>query len=173
MHQVSVKMKKPRNFSFIDEFVAGSALINSKEEVEWLSANGVRTVISLVEPSREVKEIMEELGIENMLFPVEDFEAPPLEVLASIIEIIREREGRGEKVLVHCFAGCGRTGTVLACYLISKGMRPDDALSYLNSKRPCSLESQAQYNALWYYYSYISMSRSGHSSQRDDKEYPH
>ncbi|RSN67151.1 hypothetical protein D9Q81_09020 [Candidatus Korarchaeum cryptofilum] len=157
MHKV-IKMKKPRNFSFIDEFVAGSALISSKEEVEWLYANGFRTVISLVEPNEEVRESMEELGIENLLFPVEDFEAPPIEVLARIVEILRERGRRGERVLVHCFAGCGRTGTLLACYLISKGMRPDDALSYLSSKRSCSLESQAQYNALWHYYSYVSRS---------------
>lgn len=150
-------MRRPRNFSFIDQQVAGSSLISSEEEVDWLAANGITVVISLVEPGLDVRRRLAELGVEHLLFPVEEFEAPPIEVLARIVDIIRERVDAGRRVLVHCLAGCGRTGTVLASYLISKGMTPEEALSHLNSRRPCSIESQAQYNALWHYYTYRSL----------------
>lgn len=149
-------MRRPRNFSFVDQFVAGSALLSSSEEADWLAANGITTVISLVELSPDVKRRLKELGIERFYFPVDEFEAPPIEVLHRIVSLIGGRTDSGKRVLVHCFAGCGRTGTVLASYLISRGMTPEEALSHLSSKRPCSLESQAQYNALWYYYTYRS-----------------
>ncbi|MCS7103588.1 MAG: dual specificity protein phosphatase family protein [Candidatus Korarchaeum sp.] len=149
-------MRKPRNFSFIDQFVAGSALLSSIEEIDWLAANGITAVISLVELSPDVKGRLEELGIEHFSFPVDEFEAPPIEVLHRIVSLIVGRVDAGRKVLVHCFAGCGRTGTVLASYLIYKGMTPEEAISHLNFRRPCSLESQTQYNSLWYYYTYRS-----------------
>lgn len=152
-------MRRPRNFSFIDEFVAGSALISSVDEADWLAANGIATVISLVELSQEVGRRLDDLGIERFSFPVDEFEAPPIEVLHRIVSLIEERTRAGRRVLVHCFAGCGRTGTVLASYLISKGMTPEEALSHLNSRRSCSLESQTQYNTLWYYYTYRSCIR--------------
>lgn len=71
-------MRRPRNFSFIDQLVAGSALLSSPEEVDWLAANGITTVISLTELSPEVERRLRELGIEHFSFPVNEFEAPPI-----------------------------------------------------------------------------------------------
>lgn len=153
-------MREPRNFSFLDQNLAGSALLISEEEVDYLAAKGIGTVISLVELPPHVKRRLRELGIKHFSFPVDEFEAPTIEEIDRIIEVIEESIKNGEKVLVHCYAGCGRTGTVLACYLIAKGMEPEEALSHLNSKRKCSLESQIQYNALWHYYTYCSMVKS-------------
>ncbi len=150
-----MRLRKPQNFSFVDEHVAGSAILESPEEVDWIASKGVRVVISLVGPEEyddAVRRRMEELGIELHFFPVEVMQAPPLEELARIVELIHERIGEGKRVLVHCIAGCGRTGTVLAAYLVSKGMGPDEALDHLRSIRPCSVETMEQYGAIWYYY---------------------
>ncbi len=145
-------MRRTSNFSFIDEHVAGSAYIYDEEEVLWLYAKGIRVVISLVPLSDPVRERMRELGIENYLFEVEEFAAPPIEIMDKIVELIWSKIREGKRVLVHCLAGCGRTGTVLAAYLVSKGMTPDEAIEQLRSIRPCSIESQQQHDVVWFYY---------------------
>jgi len=50
------------------------------------------------------------------------------EILATLDEWLRA----GRRVYVHCRAGIGRTGTVVACHLIDHGLDPVQALSKLN-----------------------------------------
>ncbi len=152
-------MRRPGNFSFVDEHVAGSALPYSPEEIDWLANKGIKVVISLVRPEEYDERVIErvrELGLEHYFFPIENFSAPPIELLAQIVDLINQKVEEGKKVLVHCLAGCGRTGTVLAAYFVSKGMQPDEAIEHLRSLRPCSIETQQQYDAVWFYYTYFS-----------------
>jgi ADP-ribosyl-[dinitrogen reductase] hydrolase len=52
-----------------------------------------------------------------------------------MVEILAELDAAlasGRRVYVHCRAGIGRTGTVIACHLIEQGLNPDAALIRLN-----------------------------------------
>jgi atypical dual specificity phosphatase len=57
-------------------------------------------------------------------------------------------------VLVHCFAA-GRSGTVLASYLIHKGMNHSDALGKVRQKLPDAVETDSQMNVLKEYHNLI------------------
>ena len=55
--------------------------------------------------------------------------------------------GRGERVLIHCAAGLGRTGMVAARLLTELGMSPADAIRRVRAARPGAIETEAQ--AAW------------------------
>ena len=58
----------------------------------------------------------------------------------AIVKILNNEEA----IYVHCYGGCGRTGTMLALYLISSGINGKDALEKIRSIRPCSVETEEQ-----------------------------
>jgi atypical dual specificity phosphatase len=83
-------------------------------------------------------------GIEHFHLPVPDMTAPPREGIEKAVDFIRRQRGEGRPVLVHCGAGLGRTGTLLACYLVSEGHDPEEAITEVRSARPGSVETMEQ-----------------------------
>ena len=51
-------------------------------------------------------------------WPIRDLDVPSREDLESILAFIHQRLQEGHAVYVHCFAGIGRTGTVVGCFLV-------------------------------------------------------
>ena len=68
--------------------------------------------------------------------------------MSEIIEFIDARNDEAKPVLVHCGEGKGRTGTVLAAYLVSKGATADEAIERVRKLRPGSIENLDQENAI-------------------------
>jgi len=65
--------------------------------------------------------------------PIKDHGVPPdsaymAEILAEVDALLES----GRRLYVHCRAGIGRTGTVVACHLIETGLAPQSALQRLN-----------------------------------------
>lgn len=60
--------------------------------------------------------------------PIRDFSIPTRDDLTAILDEIDAEIDAGGVVYVHCWAGCGRTGVVVACWLVRHGADPDRAL---------------------------------------------
>ncbi|MDA4131445.1 MAG: dual specificity protein phosphatase family protein [Thaumarchaeota archaeon] len=134
---------RPMNVSFIDDFVCGSALITSKKEMEWLVHNkGIKAILSMTEkplPSDWTGMLTAYKNVQ-----VANHKAPTMEQLDESVNFITENVTRKNKVLVHCAAGKGRTGTVLAAYLcVSQGISPQEAIQLIRSKRSGSVEKNS------------------------------
>ena len=73
-------------------------------------------------------------------------------LFSSAIAFADDRIENNEPVLVHCLAGLGRTGTILACYLIKyEKMSAEDAIQHVREKRHGSIQSFVQEELIFQY----------------------
>ena len=122
-----------------------------ESDLAFLDAEGISVILSLLESTINLAEYRE-AGFEPHHFPVEDFAAPSLEQISEACEIIDASLEQGKRVLVHCNAGIGRTGTILACFLVHKGTHPDEAIGRVRNERPMSLETGEQIDVVHHYF---------------------
>ncbi len=105
--------------------------------MEWdysrLRKMGYSVVVSLECSRLNIFEI-EDAGFEHRKICVEDFTAPTFDQMDEFIGYVGRKLTEGKKVLVHCYAGRGRTGTMLAAYLIHDGMTADTAVREIREK---------------------------------------
>lgn len=76
-------------------------------------------------------------GEENVIqAEVEDYNLIDPGKLDKVIDFLRESDGSGQKVVVHCSGGSGRTGHVLAAWLAQeRGCGAEDALNETRKTR--------------------------------------
>jgi len=129
----------PFNFSWlIDGQVAGMAH-PPRDAEPWLSDQGVTAVVSLtMRPPASLGEL------NTLHAPIPDMTPPSLDLLMRTVEFMREELVAGGAVAVHCAAGIGRTGTVLAAFLVSNGLTASEAIRAVRLRRPGSIETRSQ-----------------------------
>ena len=93
-------------------------------------------------------DVLAAAGLRQLHLPVRDFAAPTLEQLDRGVRAIDEELARGGAVAVHCRAGLGRTGTLIACYFVARGMNAEQAIARVRRRRPGSVESWEQAEAV-------------------------
>ena len=117
------------------------------EQLEWLRRQGIELVISLTEdPLR--RDWVNDAGLLVVHVPVVDMEAPSQEQLDRALSAIKRAHERNMGVAVHCTAGLGRTGVILACYFVTKGMTAKNAIARVRRLRPGSVETDEQAEAV-------------------------
>ena len=141
---------KPDNFSWlIENKLAGSAIPTSKDEVQWLHEQGVKSIVTIREEPLD-NDWINKINYLHVLS--DDMGVPTFEDLANSIDFIHERIQNNEPVLVHCLAGMGRTGTILACYMIKyQKMSAEDAIQHIREKRHGSIQSFVQEEMIYQY----------------------
>jgi ADP-ribosyl-[dinitrogen reductase] hydrolase len=117
---------------------------------------GAKALVTLMEPHElqavgvppaELAAGAAELGLEWHHLPIRDVGIPDSrfeDQWAYAGLRLRAILARGEKVVIHCLGGLGRTGTIAARLLVEFGESFEDAIRRVRESRPGSIETPAQ-----------------------------
>jgi len=139
---------RPANFSWvIDGELAGSAAPTSRAELDWAMGQGVDSIITMTEDALPAGWAGALGGYLHV--PTPDLEAPTGEGIARAVGFAHSEISAGRRVMVHCAAGMGRAGTILACYLVAHaGLTAAEAIARVRRERPGSIQSPPQERAI-------------------------
>ena len=141
-------MSSPNGFTWVDKpHLAAMARPSDADDLVWLRKQGIELLIALTE-ERPRRDWVNDAGLLVMHVPVEDMDAPTQGQLDRCVSAIERANAHGMGVGVHCGAGLGRTGVVLAAYFVAKGMSAQNAIGKVRRLRPGSVETDEQAEAV-------------------------
>jgi atypical dual specificity phosphatase len=153
----------PRDFYWIEPGRLGGmprpGIVNPLEQdLEALTRLGVTMLVTLEEPRLVAPETLARFGMRSIHFPIPDMRAPDLVSAASLCDRVATLLDAGDVVVMHCLAGLGRTGTMLAAQLVWRGVKPLEAIETVRSARPRSIQSEEQAEFLMRFWRSLSAS---------------
>ena len=126
-----------------------------EQDLDGLQRLGVSTLVTLEETPTVDAELLRLRAIASIHFPIADMGTPDLQALHELIARI-DALLRGDGVVaVHCRAGLGRTGTVLACQLVFDGASARVAIERIRRLNPKCIQSDAQVEFLSLYEQFL------------------
>jgi polymorphic toxin system DSP-PTPase phosphatase-like protein len=128
----------------------GGELTAYDDDLLVLHSAGVGAVVSLLNIPSD-KPIYESAGFLFLCLPVPDGGSPTMEQAAEFVRFVDQQRAVQRPVAVHCEAGFGRTGTMLAMYLISLGESAETAIRRIRAVERVAVETQRQIQFLEQY----------------------
>ena len=122
----------PLGFAWLEPGrLAGTPLPGAVNDMDHVLAAlkrvGISHLITLTERDLP-QDALKRHGLANLHLPIRDHEAPSLGQIQMLLKRMETLMAQGEVLAVHCLAGRGRTGTVLAAWWIREGLTAQEAL---------------------------------------------
>jgi protein-tyrosine phosphatase len=109
---------------------------DAPEEIRALLSQGVTLFLDLTEQGElEPYHALVPPSARWLRVPIRDFSVPSAEVVTMALDLIDAELEAGGIVYVHCWAGCGRTGVLVGCWLVRHGLDPREALARVADAR--------------------------------------
>jgi protein-tyrosine phosphatase len=124
-----------------DQLYVGGEL--GPRDWEALAKEGVTVVVNLQQEQQDF--FRDDERVESYLWlPAPDQLAPTIDQLALGVHFIRSALSAGKRIFVHCKAGQGRAPLLCACYLVSLGDSPMEAMTKVREARPSTMLTPEQ-----------------------------
>jgi atypical dual specificity phosphatase len=117
------------------------------DDLRWLKEQGIGAILSLTEIPLPA-DALDRHALAALHLPIDDQTAPTQIDFLAALDFIDQQRVAGRAVLVHCRIGEGRTGSILAAYLIRQGATAEQALAQLRAIRPGAISAPSQQDAL-------------------------
>ncbi|MHA1531561.1 MAG: protein-tyrosine phosphatase family protein [Candidatus Heimdallarchaeota archaeon] len=132
----------------------GSVMPETEDDLLQIKQLGIDIIISLDEGIQEHPNYKKlKTDFEHYELIITDYDIPKNEHIEQFLAIVSKAIKEKKKVLVHCWAGCGRTGLMLALAerFVYGTLDGEKAIKMVRKIRPCAIETQNQYNLILEY----------------------
>jgi len=152
-----VKEYSPQNFNWlIMNKIAGSARPNSVEELLWLKNHNIKAIATVMLFPLD-RQLVHDLGFEYLFLQIPRVPTPlQIKVFINFVDLMLAQD---KPVLIHCRNGLGRTGTMIALYLVGKGYTAEAAILRVKKFSPMAIEHYEQYNSIYRFAEYLRRKR--------------
>jgi protein-tyrosine phosphatase len=140
-------MATPLNLSWITEDLAIGGSFRAADAEVLARELRIRAVVDLRVEACDDAVVLERHGLSFLHLPTENHCAVSPAMLGEGVAFANRHLDRGERVLIHCEHGIGRSVTLALCVLVSRGHEPLAALGLAKSRRALVSPSPAQYEA--------------------------
>lgn len=135
--------RSPMPFRLVNETIP--TLDQYKQHEIHLVVNLVTKEEAFQKAKCNLEDKYSDAGMKMIAFPIQDFDVPDSTKLSKVIKDVVKEAQLGKNIVVHCFAGIGRTGTFLACLAVQVfGLHGMEAINWVRKYIPSAVENQAQ-----------------------------
>ncbi len=135
------------NLSWLTDTLAVGGRFPTERAEALAREHTVRAIVDLRSEDRDDEKVLRHHGVTLLHLPTDDHHGVSQPMLEDGVAFVRPFLDRGERVLVHCEHGIGRSATLALCVLVSQGHEPLGALELAKTRRGLISPSPAQYHA--------------------------
>jgi protein-tyrosine phosphatase len=133
------------DFHWLTDSLAVGAAFDMEHAGRLAAEHGIGAVVDLREEDRDDEAELRAAGIDFLHLPTPDQYCPSGAMLERGVEFVRAQIACGNRVLIHCQGGIGRSPLLALCVLVELGFEPLDALAHAKDRREAVSPSYDQY----------------------------